>query len=213
MKKIDVFTDYVSWKFENYTLVSDLVKKNSACISRFTHVIAVTDYLYDKYINNSLHLPEEEELIFETGFNYLFKRFETIEEILKTDFDNSVYRMNKFATTVNLVLYIDDFMEDLDNFDNTSDSLEELNVLEQKVYKYLSTKKSAPDTFFALVDDTVIRIYEELEQNYYGVNDIMYDIAIQYGLEVEKENEIDIFQNFMGHTHQHSTKSEDKIND
>ena len=200
MKKVDVFTDYVSWKFENFKLISELVKKNSKSISRFTHVIAVADYLYNKFKTNGLHLPEEEELIFETAFNYLFRRFETIEEILKSYFSNSVYRMNKCSTTVNLLLYIEDFIEDLDNYEGTTDYVKDLDDLEQKVYKYLSANKTAPDTFFALVDDTVMRIYDELKQEYYGVNDIMYDIAVQYNLLVEEENEINIFQNFMGYT-------------
>lgn len=197
MAKVDVFTDYVSWKFENYTLIGDLIKKKSNCISRFTHIIAICDFLYDKYINNSHKLSEDEKLIFETGFNYLFNRFESIDGILKQNFKNDVVKMNEFGKTVNLILYIDDFIDDLNNYDHTDEYIKTLDLLSQKSYSYLNENNDAPDTFFALVDDKVIEIYDNLKIEYYGVNDIMYDVAVTYNLEVEPENEINIFQDFM----------------
>ena len=50
---MDIYTDYANWKLENYDLISTLVKNKSKAISRFTSVIAVVDYLYDKFVNVS----------------------------------------------------------------------------------------------------------------------------------------------------------------
>ena len=42
---MDIFEDYLSWKYENHELIQALVKKKSKTISRFTHVISVVAYL------------------------------------------------------------------------------------------------------------------------------------------------------------------------
>lgn len=48
---MNIYLDYANWKFENHELISNLVKNKSKTISRFTSVIAVVDYLYDKVVN------------------------------------------------------------------------------------------------------------------------------------------------------------------
>ena len=46
---MDIYTDYANWKFENHEFIHNLVERKSVTISRFTSVIVVVDYLYDKY--------------------------------------------------------------------------------------------------------------------------------------------------------------------
>ena len=71
---MDIYLDYANWKFENHEFINELVKNKSKTISRFTPVIAVVDFLYDKYCENN-KLEEMEEFFFSTGFDYIYDQF------------------------------------------------------------------------------------------------------------------------------------------
>ena len=68
---MNIFNDYESWKKENQEFIYQLVKSKSKTISRFTSVIAVVDYLYEKHLHTP-NLSEEEEIFFSTGFDYIY---------------------------------------------------------------------------------------------------------------------------------------------
>lgn len=196
MEDFNVYNDYYSWKHEKYDLIHALVKQKSKCISRFTHVIAVVDYLYDEYFKTK-KLSQEKELIFQTGFNYIFKRFMTIENILISEFKNSISEMNKYAKTINIILYINDFQDDLENVDNAESQLKKLADLEQQAFLLLSKRENASDEFFMIVDSLTSQIYEELDSQYYGVNDIMYDIAVNMNLAVADLSASEYYNHFL----------------
>ena len=50
---MDIYTDYANWKFENHDFIYQLVRSKSKTISRFSSVIIVVDYLYEKYVKIS----------------------------------------------------------------------------------------------------------------------------------------------------------------
>ena len=79
---MNIFNDYESWKKENQEFIYQLVKSKSKTISRFTSVIAVVDYLYEKHLHTP-NLSEEEEIFFSTGFDYIYDNFYTIKTILE----------------------------------------------------------------------------------------------------------------------------------
>ena len=89
---MDIFEDYLNWKYENHELIHDLVESRSNTISRFTHVISVVDYLYDK--KQKVALSEDEILIFSTGFDYIFDQFEIIKSILDLKFNKNIEGVN-----------------------------------------------------------------------------------------------------------------------
>ncbi|MDE6013772.1 MAG: hypothetical protein K2G50_02370, partial [Anaeroplasmataceae bacterium] len=78
---MDIYTDYANWKFENSSLIEELVRNKSKTISRFTSVIAVVDYLYEQYLKKE-YLNEDETLFFSMGFDYIHDNFNTIKTIL-----------------------------------------------------------------------------------------------------------------------------------
>jgi len=82
---MDIYTDYGNWKFENHEFINELVKNKSKTISRFTPVIAVVDYLYDKVVDNK-SLSQDEEVIFSTGFDYIYDQFHLIKTLLELKF-------------------------------------------------------------------------------------------------------------------------------
>ena len=57
---MDIYTDYANWKFENHEFIHNLVERKSVTTSRFTSVIVVVDYLYDKYTKKN-KLSENED--------------------------------------------------------------------------------------------------------------------------------------------------------
>lgn len=189
---MDVYSDYGNWKFENFTLIDELVKLNSSIISRFLHVINVTDHFYNKRLELNKDLPNEEEIIFETGFNYIHDHFNTVQMIKKNIFNNNVKELNKYAKTVNLLLYTNDFQNELMNtYPDEKESIRKLADFEERTLKYLESKTEAPDTMFALLSDLTNSIFDD----YYSVNEIIYDVAIELGLAPDEED-LDIDEEF-----------------
>ena len=86
---MDVYTDYANWKFENYELINALITLKSKIISRFSHVILVVDYLYNKRVKDG-NLDPDLEIFFETGFNYIHDHFMTINTILKSEYRGNI---------------------------------------------------------------------------------------------------------------------------
>lgn len=177
---MDIVSDYGNWKFENFNLIDNLVKANSDIIRRFPHVILICDYFYDKVTNESYKLKNEEEVIFETAFNYLYDHFSTISLILERDFNNNVDEMNKFAKTINLLLYTNDFQSEINNNDpKNQTNIAKLNDFENRVLKFIETHTNAPDEMFAVLSDITTPIFDD---DFMSVNEILYQVAEELGI-------------------------------
>ena len=154
---MDIFEDYLSWKYENHELIQALVKKRSKTISRFTHVISVVDYLYDQKQKNAL--TEDEELIFSTGYDYIYDQFQMIGTILDCKFNKNIDEMEKYSKTINLLLYINEFQSEVLNQESVKEQITELNTLEDKVNKELDNKENAVEEDFILLNDITYKIF------------------------------------------------------
>ncbi len=187
---MDIYTDYANWKFENYELIEELVKSKSIMISRFNIVIMVVDYLYEQVVNNNKKLEDFEENIFDTGFNYIHDNFLTIRNILSSTFNNDIKSMEKIAKSINLLLYVNDFQNELLNLDkDCSKDLKILSDFEGQVIKLIENKENASDTMFSLLDDISIPIFEFHDIDYISVDQIFYDIALEYNIINDSNNE------------------------
>lgn len=192
---MDIYTDYANWKFENHELINALVSIKSKIISRFSHTILVVDYLYDMRIKEDRELNPDLEVIFETGFNYIHDHFLTISEIAKTEYRNNIKEMDKNAKTINLLLYVHDFENELENQDNIKQvAQDKLIEFEQKVFEYVEKHEEVPDEMFALLDDITISIFDE----YQSVNDIMFDIALDLDLIKSQDEDLEYVDAIFG---------------
>ncbi len=181
-----IYEDYFNWKNENLDLINELIKMKSKIISRISHVIAVVDYLYNKEEKEN-KLEDYLENIFEHAFDYLHDHFVTINELLVKEFSDSVEEMNKFEKTINLLLYINDFENELENQDDyKKEDLNKLTDLEEKVLSSLHQHENVPDEYFIILDDITYNLFD---YNYKSVNDIMYDVACE--LDLVKSNDSD----------------------
>lgn len=188
---MDIYTDYANWKFENYEFIDRLVKNKSKTIARFTSVIAVVDYLYDQVVEKKF-LSEDEELIFSTGFDYIYDQFHFIKTITEYKFGNSVDLMEPYAKTINLLLYIHDFQsEALSHSSLDKQDIQPLDDLEDKVNRCLDKKENAPDEYFAVLNDITAKIFEQNGIEVHTVDQIFYEIALEY--QIYQENEYDIY--------------------
>jgi hypothetical protein len=182
---MDIFTDYANWKIENYEMIQALITLKSKVISRFSHVIAVVDYLYNEKIKNK-DMETYLEDIFDSGFNYLYDRFQTISQIAKEQFRGNIQELDKIAKTINLLLYTDDFLDEIYNVEYKKEDLNRLEDFEQKVYEYVEKHEIVPDEMFGLLDDITYPIFKD---EYQGVNEIMYEVALDLDLIQEDDFE------------------------
>ena len=187
---MNIFNDYESWKKENQEFIYQLVKYKSKTISRFTSVIAVVDYLYEKHLHTP-NLSEEEEIFFSTGFDYIYDNFYTIKTILDYKFNNDFVEMEKYAKTINLLLYVHEFQSELLNQELRSDDLNRLDDFEEKVSAHLDRKENIPDAYFPMLDDIVTPIFQKLQIEFQPIESIFYEVALEFG--IYKNNEQDIY--------------------
>ena len=190
------YLDYASWKRTNEKLINYLVEKNSKIIARFRYVLMVVDYLFDQVVSNNKKLNVEEEEMFEVGYQYIFDRFNTITLIAEHVFENDYNKMEQFAKSINLLFYIIDFEDEIDSLDGDHKTEhKKFADLEDEVMRMIENKIQAPDTFYALVDDISLSVFDGLGIDYYGITDIYYDIAVEIGLIKEYDNDYyDIFE-------------------
>lgn len=184
---MDIYTDYANWKFENSDFIHTLVSNQSITISRFTSVIAVVDYLYDKFVKYN-KLSSDEEVFFSVGFDYIYDNFYTIKTLFDYTFEKDYKKLEACAKTINLLLYINEFQAELleHNLDTT-----ELDELEHKVNTYLDKKENVPDALFQMLNDIVNPIFEKNKIEINPIESIFYEIALEY--KIYKENDIDIY--------------------
>ena len=174
---MDIYTDYANWKFENHDFIYQLVRSKSKTISRFSSVIIVVDYLYEKYVKDNSLTPDE-EVMFNVGFDYMHDNFFTIKTLLDYTFNGDYIEMEKCAKTINLLLYVNEFQGELLNNDNILESdLKQLDNFEQKLTDYLDKKENCPDEFFPYLDDLVNPIFDRNGiDGFPSFNDFTYNL-------------------------------------
>ena len=200
---MDIYTDYANWKLENYDLIESLVKNKSKAIARFTSVIAVVDYLYDKYVEEK-KLDEDLELIFSSGFDYIYDQFLMIETLLEKNFNNDMNKLEKYSKTINLLLYINDFQKEALNYKEGTFDLKPLDDLNNKVMAYLDKKENAPDEYFAILSDITSSMFDNLDTEFHTIDQIYYEIAVELG--IYEEDEFNMFSSFINNKIENTRK-------
>lgn len=196
MEDNTIFDDYAAWKKENHDLIYSLVNNKSKIIQRFSSVIAVVDYLYDYHLDNNL--SEDEELIFSSGYDYIYDQFQLIETLLENNFNNDVNKMEKYGQTINLLLYINDFKLEIANSNLKGKEVNQLNDLNDKVYEYIEKNENAPDEYFQLLNDITSSLFEKNDVELHTIDQIFYEIAIEY--DIYDENDFNAFNYFLNKT-------------
>lgn len=182
MRDERVYHEYANWKIENYDLLKYLVESNSDLIIRFKHVIDVTDFLYDRLIDDQNYTDDEDQ-IFETGFYYLFDQIDEIVTLLKSSYKNNIKDLEQRAKDVNLLLSTIDFQNELlgvENFEQKD--LEKLVDFEQNILKLLENKQEVPINLYEELDQMTLEIFNKLNLEYFPVNDIFLEIADELGI-------------------------------
>ena len=127
--------------------------------------------------------------------DYIFDRFNTIALIAEHVFNNNYDAMEHYAKSINLLLYIIDFEDEIDSLDGDHKTEHtKFAELEDNVMQMIENKIQVPDEYFALVDDISLAVFDGLGIEYYGVTDIFYDVAIE--LELVKETDEDYYDIF-----------------
>lgn len=191
---MDIFTDYAKWKAENRDFIHTLIFNKSQTISRFTSVIAVVDFFYQQSLKRKL--SDDEQLFFETGFDYIYDGFYMIQTILDFQFQKDDRKMESCAKTINLLLYATDFLSELENHQIAKTDLQPLLDFIENVNHFLDQKQNVPDVYFPLLNDIVNPIFERNQIEFQSIESIFYEIALEYGIYHEDDEQVmrNIFQ-------------------
>lgn len=186
---MDIYSDYESWKKDEEDFLLSLIRTKSKSISRFTQVIAVVDYLYMKQKSLNMPLDSDEENIFSVGFDYIYDRILTLKMQYENNFNKDIILFNKFEKSLNLLLYINDFQDELLNAtDDIDKDMDKLNELEEKVLKSLEAHIDVEDGMFVLLDEETKNMFNRHHLELNLTEEIFYEIAIHYNIYKEPED-------------------------
>ncbi len=139
------FNDYASFKLDNDEIIKMIESKNDVAI-RFKHVYDVLEYVYNLRVNNEEIEPSLLE-IFEFGFDYLFDQVEQINNLI-TEYYGSINELNKHAKTVNLLLYVEDYLNEA-----PENHKQEYQELLDRIYDHIKKGEDAPMELFGILND------------------------------------------------------------
>ena len=177
-----VYHEYANWKLENHDLFKYLRENDSDLIIRFKHVFDVTDFLYDKLIDDP-SFSDEENQIFETGFYYVFDQMDKIQQILKDTYNDQIADLEKQAKDINLLLSTIDFQNELLSVESYNQKdLDDLIQFEKEVETKIRNKEVISQETFEALDQLSYRIFHDMNVEYYPINDIFFDIADELGI-------------------------------
>jgi hypothetical protein len=188
---LSIYEDYYSFREENKDIFNELIKRNSVVIKRFSSVISVVDYLY--YNSKVSKLSEDEEYIFSSGFDYIVDEIEYIK-IMLHELNNDYNEFERLAPTINLLLYINDVRQEINDIKNSSFKKKEKDVieLEEKVQALLRERKIADENYYGAINELTYEIFDLNEIELNTVNSIFYEIALEYNI-IDEDDDNNIY--------------------
>ncbi len=188
---LNIYEDYYSFREENKDIFNELIKRNSVVIKRFSSVISVVDYLY--YNSKVSKLTEDEEYIFSSGFDYIVDEIEYIK-IMLHELNNDCNEFERLAPTINLLLYINDVRQEINDIKNSSFKKKEKDVieLEEKVQALLRERKIADENYYGAINELTYEIFDLNEIELNTVNSIFYEIALEYNI-IDEDDDNNIY--------------------
>ncbi len=193
MENNTIYEDYESFKHENYELISTLVKNNSKIISRFSPVLMVVDYLSIE--QKKRKLTEDEKIFFSTGFDYIYDNFHLINTLFEFTFKKDMKEMEKLAKTINLLLYVNEFIDEAKSNELTDDDIKPLLEFKGKLIETIDKHKNIEDEYFVYVNELVDNLFASHNVEIHTIDEIFYEIAVEY--DIYDDDELNIYNDIL----------------
>lgn len=177
-----IYHEYAGWKLEYNELLENLKTLNSPLYSRVETILNVLDFLYDKLIDDPAY-SEEEDQIFETGFQYVYDQIRQIDTLLKDIYKGDVKALNDNSKEINLLLNTVDFENELLSAENLDPkSLQFFLDFEQEILAKLSSGEPIEDSYYEKLDIESQLIFKKHKLDFYPIETIFLEIADELGI-------------------------------
>ena len=193
MENNTIYEDYEAFKHENYELISTLVKNNSKIISRFSPVLMVVDFL--SLENKKRKLSEDEKVFFSTGFDYVYDNFLLINTLFEYTFKKDMKEMEKLAKTINLLLYVNEFIDEAKSNELSDNDIKPLLEFKGKLVETIDKHKNIEDEYFVYVNELVDNLFASHNVEIHTIDEIFYEIAVEYG--IYDDDELNIYNDIL----------------
>ncbi|MGI6787324.1 MAG: hypothetical protein ACOX5X_02070 [Acholeplasmataceae bacterium] len=173
-----IYTEYANWRLENDELITFVENSKTSIKNTFEHVLPVVEYLYNDLIDNEDY-GEEEDGIFQFGFQYLVFKYNEIKYIFDNFCKGDYQKLEAIAKTINLLFHVLEFEQALlENDQASSDDIDEIIDLEKEIEYYLERCENAPDELFKKVDERTNDIFVKGDHEFESIESIFASIAI-----------------------------------
>ena len=193
MDRNDIYEDYEAFKHENYDLISTLVKHDSKIISRFSPVLMVVDYLSIEHKKRKL--TDDEYIFFSTGFDYIYDNFHLINTLFEFTFKKDMKEMEKLAKTINLLLYVNEFIDEAKTNELTDNDIKPLLEFKGKLIETIDKHKNIEDEYFVYVNELVDNLFAAHNIELHTIDEIYYEKAQEY--DIYQEDDLTIYNDIL----------------
>lgn len=142
--------DYKNYYYGNLELINLLKNNKYVMYERFKDVIYILDFIANNYEKYKGHesAPDFED-IFEIGFSHFHSELEQVKLYFEHYLKKDQFLLKKYDALINLSLYIDDFVEGLNEKEYlTKDREKRLKKVLTEIEDIVSNKKEWDDSLF-----------------------------------------------------------------
>ncbi|MGI6782476.1 MAG: hypothetical protein ACOX56_06680 [Acholeplasmataceae bacterium] len=173
-----IYTQYANWRLEHDELITFVEKSKTSIKNTFEHVLPVVEYLYNELIDNEEY-GEEEDGIFQFGFQYLVFKYNEIKYILDHFCKGDYEKLESLAKTINLLFHVLEFEQALlENESANADDIDKIIDLEKEIEYYLERCENAPEELFKRVDEKSNDIFVKGDYEFESIESIFASIAV-----------------------------------
>lgn len=149
--------DYKHYCRDNFELLDNLKNNHYITYERFQDVIYSLDFIaanYEKYKDHESMADFED--IFEVGFSYFHSELEQVKIYFNHYLNKDYFLLKKYDALINLSLYIDDFVEALNEKEYLTKEREKtLKKVLTDIEDIISNKKDWDEELFEKLNETV----------------------------------------------------------
>lgn len=178
------YHQYASWKVSNEEFLKKLQNTDSGIYFRFAHILTVTDFLYDKLIDDP-NYSDDEDIIFITGVNYLSSLIYDLTMILKEIYQDDFEKFLNDEKKITLVMDIIEFQNELLRYENVeSTDMNYFIDLEKQILDNIKNNKEIPDSIYQELDNKSVLIFKKYTDDFLPITTIFLEIAAELKLDI-----------------------------
>ncbi len=103
--------------------------------------------------------------------------------------------MEKLAKTINLLLYVNEFIDEAKSNELSDNDIKPLLEFKEKLVETIDKHKNIEDEYFVYVNELVDNLFASHNVEIHTIDEIFYEIAVEY--DIYDDDELNIYNDIL----------------